>query len=260
MANHDPKHLYIPDPQVHKGVPINHLYWLAYFAMDKGVDVVIHAGDHYDMPSLSMYDARGSKSAEGRRVQSDMDAGDRGLEVIAEIWAKRGFKPKKHVTLGNHENRRQRAIERDPHLLEDVLRDFKFKDFGWEVHPFLEPVTINGVRYSHFFPHNNKGQIVQTKRGAPSAHAQVQRLLCSATAGHKQGLDVSIFTAAGGLRRGLIAGSFYLHDESYMPENNYWRGVILKHTVRDGNYALCEVPIAFLESKYRRFVRGTREA
>jgi hypothetical protein len=246
------KHLYIPDLQAKPGVPLDHLYWIAYYAMDKVVDVVILAGDVYDMPSLSSYDKRGSRQAEGRRVYADLDAGDRALDILARVWAKRGFKPDMHVTKGNHEERLNRAIDEHPHLLEEVVRGFKFKEYGWKEHEFLVPVMLGGVRYAHFFPENARGKIVQTKRGAPSAHAQVVRQACSATAGHQQGLDVAIHQTGDGLKRGLVAGSCYLHDESYMPTNSYWRGVILKHNVRDGNYNLCEVDLDYLEQKYRR--------
>lgn len=255
------KHLYVPDTQIRPGVPINQLYWIAYYAMDKEVDVVVLAGDWYDMPSLSSYDKRGSKAAEGKRVAADLDAGDRGLEIVHEIWDKRGFKPEQHITEGNHENRRTRAIDEHPHLLDGILREFKFEQYGWISHEFLKPVMVDGIRYAHFFPHAANGSVCQTKRGAPSARAQIQRQMCSATAGHKQGLDVAIVPTDDGLRRGLIAGSAYLHDEGYMgPLNNYWRGVVLKHNVVRGNYNACEVDLGFLETKYRRFEPAGRKA
>ena len=74
--------------------------------------------------------------------------------------------------------------------------------------------------------------------------------MCSATAGHKQGLDVAILQTPEGRQRGMIAGSCYLHDEEYMPSNTYWRGVLLKHNVHRGEYNLCEVDLSFLERRY----------
>lgn len=247
------KHLFIPDLQTKPGVPLNHIYWIAMYAMDKQVDVVRLSGDVYDLPSLSSYDKRGSKAVEGRRLSADLDAGDRALEIFAEIWTKAGYVPEAGVTLGNHEHRLARATDESPHLLDGVVRDFAFKTHGWDVAPFLDPVEIDGIRYCHYFPQSARGTVSQTKRGAPSAHAQLQRQMCSATAGHQQGLDVAVIPTTDGLQRGLIAGSCYLHDEDYMgPLNNYWRGIILKHNVRDGNYNLCEVDLGYLESKYRR--------
>lgn len=75
----------------------------------------------------------------------------------------------------------------------------------------------------------------------------------SATAGHQQGLDVAVVPTPDGLQRGVIAGSFYLHDEEYMgPLNQYWRGLIVKHAVFCGDYSLCEVDMNWLAAKYRR--------
>ena len=51
--------------QVKPGVPLNHVWWLAYYAMDVEPDTIVCLGDLYDLPSLSAYDARGSASAEG---------------------------------------------------------------------------------------------------------------------------------------------------------------------------------------------------
>lgn len=244
------KHLFIPDLQVKPGVPLNHIYWIAQYAADKDVDVVILGGDVYDMPSLSTYDKRGSKAAEGRRVVADMDAGDRAMQIFSDVWWKTRYEPERHVLLGNHENRLNRAMEDNPHLLDGMVRPYAFA--GWTVHDFLVPTKIDGIRYCHFFPHNSKGHVTQTKNGAPSARAQAQRQMCSATAGHQQGIDYSVHETPDGRVHGLVAGSCYLHDEPYMPTNNYWRGVVLKHGVKDGDYNICLVPLDFLERKYKR--------
>jgi hypothetical protein len=244
------RHLFIPDLQIKPGVPLNHLHWIAMYAMDKEVDQVVFGGDGYDMHSLSTHDKRGGKRAEGRRVVADLTAGDRGVEIFGETWGRRGFDPDVDVTLGNHEDRVKRAIEENPHLLDGVCLDFAYESFGWKVHPFLKPVMIDGIRYCHFFPHNAKGNITQTRNGAPSALEQARRQMCSATAGHQQGLDVAIIPTEAGLRRGLIAGSCYLHDEDYMPTNNYWRGVLLKTDVRGGDYNLVEVDLHWLHRRY----------
>jgi hypothetical protein len=225
-------------------------------------DMQVKLGDLYDLPSLSTYDKRGSKASENRRLQRDIEAGDRALDILGKIWAKHGFAPRKHVTLGNHENRLERAINADPHLLDGAKRPrFSFAAHGWQEWEFLQPITIDGVRYCHFFPHNAKGKVTQTKSGAPNALAQVQRQMKSATAGHQQGLDIAVIPTPSGMQRGVIAGSFYLHDEEYMgPLNHYWRGLIRKHAVYCGDYSLCEVDMHWLAAKYRKFEPTGRKA
>jgi len=222
--------------------------------MDKAVDTIVFAGDVADLPSCSSWDSRGSRRAEGRRLARDLDAVARVLEVLWEEWAPRGFEPETHLTEGNHEDRLYRMINEYPEFLDGIVDEndpFGYRECGWEVHQFLKPVDLDGIRYCHYFPHNAKGAVTQTKRGAPSARAQAQRQMMSATAGHQQGLDVEILPTPDGMIRGLIAGSYYLHNEDYMgPLNHYWRGLILKNNVRRGNYSLCEVDMAFLRRKY----------
>jgi len=50
------KHLVIPDTQVKPEHSVKHLRWAGQYAADKKPDVIIHIGDHWDMPSLSSYD------------------------------------------------------------------------------------------------------------------------------------------------------------------------------------------------------------
>ena len=51
---------------------------------------------------------------------------------------------------------------------------------------------------------------------------------------------------------GLICGSFYLHDESYLsPQgHNYWKGLVVKHDVHKGTYAPMLVDMRYLKRRY----------
>jgi hypothetical protein len=68
------RHIVLPDTQVKPGVDTVHLEWAARAIVEYKPDVIVHLGDHWDLPSLSMHDAPGSKEAEGRNVKSDMGA------------------------------------------------------------------------------------------------------------------------------------------------------------------------------------------
>jgi transposase InsO family protein len=242
-------HLWVPDTQCAPGRPTKHIEWLTRYALDKGPQVIIFAGDWWDLPSLSHWDARGSESSEGRRLQADLDAGRKPMERLLEAFDREGWSPEIHFLMGNHEQRYFKAKNAQPHLLHGDPWDWLREEVI--VHDFLEVVKLDGVAYSHFHPANAKGQVTQTRMGAPSAREQCKRLMMSATAGHQQGLDIAILPTPNGMQRGLIAGSFYLHDEEYMgPLNHYWRGLIMKHNVRGGNYTLNEVDMDFLRRKY----------
>ena len=81
---------------------------------------------------------------------------------------------------------------------------------------------------------------MNVKAGAPSARIQAVRYHQSCTAGHAPGLDYDCTQVRGDGSRihSLIAGSCYLHDESYRtPQGNHdWRGVVYKHNVENGEY------------------------
>ncbi len=250
-------HLVIPDGQVKHGVPIDHWYHIGLYAADKKPDVIINLGDFADMPSLSSYD-RGKKSFEGRRYTKDIGAVRAAMALlmqpIKKEMKKAGWSPRLVLTLGNHENRITRAIEDDPRLEGPLsLKHLGYEDYGWEVIDFLKPIKISGIVYSHYFPRASSGRVMQTKRGAPNALTQIKREMISCTAGHMQGLDVATYNAGDGrILRGLIAGSAYQHEEEYLSPhgNTHFRGIILKHQVKDGNYLLCEVNLDYLRLKY----------
>jgi hypothetical protein len=250
-------HLWIPDTQIKPGVPLQHLTWISRFALDEGPTNIVIAGDWWDFPSLSKYDKAGSKSAEGRRVRADIDAGRYALELLLDPWDKAGWVPQIDFLFGNHCFRWNLAINDMPAILDGLVPDpFEFmRERGIRTHKFLELVDIDDIRYSHLVPHNSRGQVLQNKKGASSALHQLRSQLMSTTAGHCQGLDIAIMPTKDGMRRGLIAGSCYLHDEEYVgPLNHYWRGCVLKRNIRDhGDYDLCEASLDWLQKRYRRY-------
>jgi hypothetical protein len=116
-------------------------------------------GDFADMPSLSSYD-KGTKSFEGRRYKKDVEAVKKGMELLVSPFAKiRGYDPEMILTLGNHEDRIDRAVESDPKLDGMLsIEDLGYEAFGWKVYPFLKPVTVDGVTYCHFMPSGQMGR------------------------------------------------------------------------------------------------------
>jgi hypothetical protein len=244
-------HLVIPDTQVKPGVNTDHLEYIGNYVADRKPDHVIMLGDWWDMPSLSSYD-KGTKSAEGRRYQLDVDAGNLAMDrFLAPLKRMGKGKPKLHFLMGNHEERIKRAVNADPKLAGKLsYDDLNLKD--WNVYDFLEVCELDGVAYSHYFPRGPTGIISQTKRGAPSAKAQLAREGQSCTAGHAQGLDIACHTNRTKVMWGIIAGSCYQHDEAYLsPQHTkYWRGIIVKHGVQNGSYNPMFVNLDYLVKRY----------
>lgn len=246
------RHAFIPDTQVKPGVNTDHLEHIGKYLAEHGVDTVIHAGDHWDMPSLSSYD-KGKRESENSRYQLDVDSGIAGMERLMKGFKGLKKKPRFVMLTGNHEERIERATNDAAHLTGKLgLKDLQREQMGWETYPFLEPVEIDGITYCHFFPRSAAGKITQTRNGAPNARAQLIREGGSCTAGHQQGLDVSCLPLKRKLQWGLIAGSCYTHEEKYLsPQGTaHWRGIVVKHEVNDGSYCPMFVSLAYLRRRY----------
>jgi hypothetical protein len=250
-----PRHIYIPDTQIKPGVPTDHLLWAARYVAHKRPQRLIFAGDWADMQSLSSYD-KGKLSAQGRFYQDDVDAANDGMDLFfgeLKKVAPRGYKPDKHLTLGNHEGRITRHVEANPELKGKVgLDDLNYKDHGVKVHPFLKPVILDGITYIHYCPLNAKGRVYDNKMGAPGAEAQAKRMMRTTVCGHRQGLDVATIETPGKRIRGVIAGSFYQHEEGYMTPlgNSHWQGILVFNDIHDGDFDLVEVSLDYLARRY----------
>lgn len=253
-------HFFIPDTQCKGGISFEYLRWIGEYIVDRKPDVIIHAGDHADMPSLSSYD-KGKRTAEGKRVMDDINAAIEGMNVLlkplydyqqAELaeFGEIRYKPRMVFTFGNHCYRIDRHVDSNPELYGFLSRDnLRFKEFGWEVYDFLEPVVVNGVTYIHYMPSPLSG-----KPYGGSALNILKQVGESTTCGHTQVLDIATrFLPASGRQQWFIkAGACYLHDEEYKgyTGNKHWRGVIVKHHVADGSYNPMFVDLDFLKRKY----------
>lgn len=249
VLDEPPIHFVVPDTQAKKGVPNDHLQWIGRYIAEDFVGkplTVIHLGDHYDMPSLSMYD-KGKKAMEGRRYKVDIAAGNRAFALLndpIQAAAKDTDHPPRLVLLrGNHEDRITRAIEADAQL-DGLLSLDDLETPGWEVHDFLEPVTIDGVVYAHYFYNPMSGR----PYAGENIKLRLKTLGHSFTQGHQQTLDYGLRFVNGQSQHGLVAGACYQHDEDYKgPQGNaHWRGVIVCHQVENGSYDPMMVSLDYL--------------
>ena len=239
----------IPDAQVRPGVPINHLRAAGQYIAAKQPDVVVCIGDFADMPSLSSHDKPGTLKAEGRRYRADLDAAKTGMDLLmAPIKAAKAYSPMLVMTLGNHEDRITRYVDLHPEMLEHTrLSDLRYEQYGWKVYPFLQPVVIGGVVFCHYFPMGKRGH------AAESPQRILSGLHMSAFAGHQQGRQIAYSPKAdGGNLTAIISGSFYQHDEAYMPilSNRHWRGMWFLNEVKDGSFDEMALSVNYL---LRRF-------
>jgi hypothetical protein len=252
------KHLVIPDTQVKPNSPTDHLRWAGLYAAEKKPDVIVHIGDHFDMPSLSSWDV-GKKSFEGRRYKDDIEAGIHAMEVFLQpirdeqqrlkVNKHKQWRPRMVYTLGNHENRIERAIESDPKL--DGLigyKDLQLEEMGFEVYDFLDVVVIDQIAYAHYFTSGIMGRPVS------SARNMLSKKMMSCIMGHVQDRDIAYGRRADGTNiLGLFSGIYYQHDEDYLtPQtNSSWRGIWMLNEVANGGCDELPVSLNYLRNKYQ---------
>lgn len=244
------RHLIVPDTQVRKGVPTSHIKAAARAIVEYRPTNIIVMGDWWDMPSLSSHSAPGSQEMEGRRYAEDIDAGNEAFEMLVAPMKRSKWKPQRcDFLFGNHEHRVDRAVGADPKM-DGVLSRRHMKTPGFERHEFLEPVWRDGIVYSHYFtgPHSSRPL-------GGSIDSMLNRIGDSFVQGHVQGMKYgNRMYPTGRIRHGLVAGSFYQHDEAYRgaqgKTEHHWNGIVILNDVQDGNYDIMPLRMGYL---LRRF-------
>jgi hypothetical protein len=169
--------------------------------------------------------------------------------LLGPIAKARGYKPRLEFTLGNHEDHIRRAVHEDPKLegMMSIEGDLRLADYGWRSHAFLQPVSIGGVAFCHYFPSGVMGKPVT------SAPALLRKLHLSAFAGHQQGREIAYSRRAdGGHMTAIISGSFYQHSYDYLSPftNAHWRGMYFLHEVQDGRFDEMALSLNYLRRRF----------
>ncbi len=242
-------HIVLPDVQARPGVNTDHLEHIGNYVAEKKPDEFICIGDFADLPSIGTYD-KGTLKAEGRRYNKDVDAARAAMaRLMAPIEREQERCPwpmRKTMTRGNHEERAEKIVNLMPELEGTISpKDLGYEDWGWEVHPFLKVVKIDGIEYAHYFTSGVMGRPVS------SAAALLRERQSSATMGHVQHTDIAMHKKTQNIA--LFCGTAYTHDEDYLgPQgNSQRRQIIVKHEVDGhGHYDLMLVSLAFLAKAY----------
>lgn len=248
------RHVFIPDLQAKPGAPTEHIHAAAHALVEYKPDVIILAGDFWDYPSLSRWSEKGSKEMEGARVAEDTEAGNQAMrDLLGPTMReterlrrnkKKGWSPRIVYTMGNHDERPARAAAADPRLEGVVGPHLLEFPPGVEVFPYLEVAVIDGVRYSHYFSNVNSSRPI-----GGSIDNRLNKIGESFVQGHEQGFLYGNRTfPTGKVKHGLVAGSYYLHDEAYKGAqgNGHWRGIVVLNEVVDGAYDIMPLSMDYM--------------
>jgi hypothetical protein len=247
--------LVVPDAHARPDVGNERFDALGNFIACKRPDIVVSIGDWADMPSLCSYD-KGKRAAEGRRYQDDIDSSVDALErtmsrVNAGYRLSRRKKPAFHITLGNHEERILRATEYSPELYGKLtMSDLKFEKYGWSVHPFLDPLVLQGICFKHYFTSGVMGRPVG---GVNHARTLVLKNYQSSVCGHSHSRDFWEDTRADGQKVfGLVVGCYDEKDQVEWTQESkrWWSGLVMLHEAEDGQAEPAFYSMDYVKRKY----------
>ncbi len=248
-------HLVIPDPHAHPDHDNKRADYLSKLIIDIRPDVVVNLGDQFDMASLSGYD-KGKRSFVGRSYRNDVNS---GLEFSDRLWSpvKATKKRLPHTIYleGNHEHRIEKALDLNPELAGTI--DFTDYDLDRHYDQVIRyeggtpgNIEIDGITYAHYFISGVMGRPIG---GEHPAYSLGVKLGSSVTAGHLHTLDYNVRTDVRGTKRhSLVAGCFFDYNSDWAGKANdlYWRGVIIKRNVENGQYDPEFVSFNQLEKEY----------
>lgn len=239
----------IADTQCKPSESLEYILWVGRYISDKKPDIVIMIGDWWDMPSLSSYD-KGKASAEGRRFKDDLEAGNKGMELLnLELSKDPTYQPRKVFCKGNHEHRIDRYVEDNPELQGTIGTEFlPLESYGWEVHDFLHPVEIEDIYFVHYLANPMTG-----KPYSGTASSILKTVGKSFVVGHKQVLDITIRPTIDGKQQiGIVNGACYPFNEKYKGVfgNVHYRGITVLTEVKDGFGLPSFVSLEHMKEKY----------
>ena len=146
--------------------------------------------------------------------------------------------------------RLDRSAEDNPELVGFIgTKELNIEQYGWEVHEFLKPVSIEGINFVHYLANPMTGRPY-----SGSAAGMLKTVGASFVMGHKQVLDVAIRTTLEGKNQiGIINGSCYEHHEDYkgwQGGNAHFRGITMLYEAKDGFALPSFISLDFLRERY----------
>lgn len=211
--------------------------------------MLIDLGDNADFPSVSTHSQPGSLEKEGQRLIADIEVAKEADRIMFEAMG--DFRPKRMIRLrGNHEQRLERYLQSNP-VLDGLVGLHLLDDGEWEIVPFKNGapgvIVVDGIHYAHYFANPNTGKPI-----GGSATYKLSAIGVPFVQGHVQGYDIGTRQyATGKVIRGIVAGSYYAHDEPYKGQaNNHDRCCVVLNEVKDGRFSEMPLTIDYLCRKY----------
>lgn len=131
-------------------IPKDRFRWFGRLAADTQPDVIVQIGDFLSLDSLCRYEGNDTLKGKAKpSLKDDLDSFKEALEAFDDGLG--GFRPERHVTLGNHEDRIWSFTNRTPEVAELLTENLHtiLTDRGWTYSPFGQLHFIGGVGFVH---------------------------------------------------------------------------------------------------------------
>jgi len=116
------------------------------FLADFKPDILVDGGDHLDLSYISSFNKEKLLLLEGKRLKKDFELLNTELSLLRQFCSRMLYLE------GNHEERLQRAIEKQPLLqgMAELETNVDFKGMGIEYYPLdKQPVKIGKLHFLH---------------------------------------------------------------------------------------------------------------
>lgn len=228
-------------------------------------DYIVLIGDLATLDCLSAWDRDKRKNMEGKRYKSEIEYVNKALdELVAPIEEynkkqrknkEKQYKPNIVYILGNHEDRLDRYLERDP-TFEDFVnipKNLNLEERGIECIPYREYYDIDGVKFTHI-PHNSIKPISGAGLTVSIPKKCLQYCDHDVVFGHTHKFEMAHTTMSSGDRRTAISVGCLLHSdgEEYMrgKVSDWWRGVVDLKIANGKIVSVQGTELSLLESMY----------
>lgn len=239
--------LYIPDVHAKSGDDLRRFDALSVWLAQRRLkfDMIVQGGDLWDMESLCSHDNTSPEYYE-RHFWDEFSMGlevfDR-IESYAKRFGNRGCSL--YFTEGNHEHRYNKWMASDNRLRTspfpqtvEALVNFYRPTTKFNYFPFLQPLVVHDIVFSHYFVSGLMGRAISGER--PAANLLRSQFM-SCVAGHSHTFDFAERTQADGRKiYALVAGCFVNPNDPFKfagaARKLWWNGVSILHVTRPGEF------------------------
>ena len=221
------------------------------YILDTMPNRIVIIGDFVTLDSLSAWDRDKRKKMELRRYFKDIEAGNKALDLMLANVPR---DIELVYIMGNHEDRLDRYLDKDPTFdgAVDLVTDLDLVGRGFtRIIDYKKYYTHKGVGFTHV-------PIMENGKGVSGKYATSRALDCtdfSVVFGHTHKLDTACVHRHGAkhLQQALNVGCFFEHIDEYAVGSvtSYWRGIVELDHYSYGRVDITTTSIGKLQRMYK---------